>query len=559
MVNMRNPRNNPNLRALQERLQTEKARADELTAQQSALKPELTAAKRKITRLESAAASAKEAAAKSAEELRSLGYLREQLQTEKSRADELAAQQDSLRSELTAAQETISRLESDEAAAREAAAKSAEELRNVESLQEQLQTEKSRADELTTQQKALRSELTAAKRTITRLESAAASAKELEEKRAEDLRNLESLQEQLQTERSRADELTTQQDSLRSELTAAQEGISRLESAAASAREAAAKRQVDLISAHTRFSLKEPTIKGLIDRLDEIIGQQTATKAELDKARAEMSGMTREHTRLNKQVSSLQQSVQRLESTNGEYERLRQELANAQNRLSLAEPTIASLVARLEELVRERTIVQDALAGAQAESDRRIAEATERAEKAEAALQESLAKIETLIAEDDAAALIAENRRMATELAAAKSDMLRAQEAAQEFQEAVSKAAEDAEKQVRAELEKAHSVEKTRLESQVQLLTSQLESSGKTPMISPESAAALMNSFVQRLGESATGLRVTDGEIKLKVAFGAAGEQGGFLVPTVDSGPEIMGSLHEFVLRFDQPSASQRK
>jgi chromosome segregation ATPase len=90
------------------------------------------------------------------------------------------------------------------------------------------------------------------------------------------------------------------------------------------------------------------------------------------------------------------------------------------------------------------------------------------------------------------------------------------------------------------------------LQAQVELLSTQLKEQGKTPLLSADQVAELLDQLINKLRSGAGGLNFVGGEIKLKVGFGGAGELSGFLIPTPDSGPEIREVLNEIVIHFDR-------
>lgn len=279
-------------------------------------------------------------------------------------------------------------------------------------------------------------------------------------------------------------------------------------------------------------------------------------EAQLAKEKEKNKALGAERSELERRLQAAEKSVQRLETATAaaaEAEAQRQAaLSEAQKRFALPRPTLDALVTMAGGLVQDRAAIQKQLEGAQAEFERRTAEAETRAAKAEAALADSRKQIEVLQVIDDTAALIAENRRIAAQLESVMTDFETFRDAALKAEAAIKQAREETDKAVRAELEGQFAADRARLEKQVLTLTSQLQEQGKTPLISPESAARLVDDFVKRLREGLGGLRVKDGEIKLKVAFGQVGEHTGFVIPTAESDPELKENLHEVVLHFDQ-------
>ncbi len=279
-------------------------------------------------------------------------------------------------------------------------------------------------------------------------------------------------------------------------------------------------------------------------------------EAQLAQEKEKSKALGAERTELGRRLKTAEKALQRLETaaTKSDQAAAQRQTAldDAKKRFALPQPTLDALVTMVDRLVRERAAIQKGLQGAQAESERRVAEAEARASKAEESLRESRRQIEALEVIDDTAALIAENRRIATQLKSVMADFETFRDAALKAEGAIKQAREETEKAVRAELERKFTADKARLEKQVVTLTSQVREQGKTPLISADSAASLVDTFVKSMREGLGGMRVKDGEIKLKVAFGQVGEHTGFVVPTAESDKELKENLHEVVLRFDQ-------
>jgi chromosome segregation ATPase len=151
--------------------------------------------------------------------------------------------------------------------------------------------------------------------------------------------------------------------------------------------------------------------------------------------------------------------------------------------------------------------------------------------------------------------LIAENRRLAESMGTVENDL-------KLFQEKAAKAAEDvkaAQEQTAARLNARHENEKQQLQNQqeqlqkqVTLLSKQLEEEGRVILMSPERVASLMGELVQQMDSQMPGMKLSTGEVKLKVAFGGVGEISGFAVPTPDAPAELRENLHEVTIRFDR-------
>ena len=279
-------------------------------------------------------------------------------------------------------------------------------------------------------------------------------------------------------------------------------------------------------------------------------------EAQLAKEKEKSKALSAESSELGRRLKTAEKALQRLEKLAAEMDKAEDQrlatLDDARKRFALPRPTLDALVTMVDGLVKERAAIRKRLQEAQTESERRVAEAEARAIKAEEVLRESRRQIEVLEAIDDTAALIAENRRIAAHLESVMADFEPFRDAALKAEGAIKQAREETEQAVRAELEGKFAADKGRLEKQVLTLTRQVKEQGKTPLISPDSAANLVDTFIKKMRDGLGGLRVKDGEIKLKVAFGQVGDQTGFVIPTAESDKELKENLHEVVVRFDQ-------
>jgi multidrug efflux pump subunit AcrA (membrane-fusion protein) len=200
----------------------------------------------------------------------------------------------------------------------------------------------------------------------------------------------------------------------------------------------------------------------------------------------------------------------------------------------------------VERLKASEAAAREAAERAKAEADERIAAAEERIREASAGNEGLSQQVE---------ALIAENRRLAEQLEAAAADLEPFREVALGAEDALRKAREETRAQVRAEFARAEEqlrTDRRQLTAQVASLEQQVREQGKTVFVPPEKVADLVHELVGELRAGMPGMKLRDGEVKLKVGFAGVGEHAGFVVPTPDSGPEIADSLHEIVFRFDR-------
>lgn len=76
---------------------------------------------------------------------------------------------------------------------------------------------------------------------------------------------------------------------------------------------------------------------------------------------------------------------------------------------------------------------------------------------------------------------------------------------------------------------------------------------GKSPrLLPPEEVGDLIDRFVGQVGHRLPGLRVMDGEVKLKVGFAKVGTTVGLFIPSASTAEELPGPLHDLMLRFER-------
>jgi outer membrane murein-binding lipoprotein Lpp len=216
-----------------------------------------------------------------------------------------------------------------------------------------------------------------------------------------------------------------------------------------------------------------------------------------------------------------------------------------------------------DQLATGETALRDALAkiaDLQAQIDTRAAEREKRILELEAALAEAQ---KTLLAggadEQRISQLIEENRRLAAQIDIVTSDLDLMRVAAEEAKAGLDAARVETEARVRAQLTdqiKAIQGQRDSLQTQLNIGRKQLAEQGKTPLLPADKVAEMLNGLVDKMQGGFGGLRIRDGEVKLKVGFGAVGDVGGFVIPTTDSTPELRENLQEVTFRFDR-SASE--
>ncbi|HYO89863.1 MAG TPA: hypothetical protein VER79_14535, partial [Candidatus Limnocylindrales bacterium] len=155
--------------------------------------------------------------------------------------------------------------------------------------------------------------------------------------------------------------------------------------------------------------------------------------------------------------------------------------------------------------------------------------------------------------------LLAENQRLAAQIDATATEMAALKKAAGDAKADISAAKAETEARVREELGAdiaGLTKQQAALQKQLDTANVQLKEQGKPPLLSAEKVAGLLNELVGQMQGGISGLHIRDGELKLKVGFGAAGELGGFVIPTTDSTPEVRENLQEITFRFDRATST---
>lgn len=231
--------------------------------------------------------------------------------------------------------------------------------------------------------------------------------------------------------------------------------------------------------------------------------------------------------------------------------------------LSLLEKRLAKAQEEKKNLTAEKREIREKLTAAE-----KKVRATELKRKAD---QESLAgnlsRVEKQLKEaeknalaqaEQVTALLAENRRLAEGLDASLADAEKLREVALKSSEeaktakAESVAALKAKEKIEVDFRKSEAERKS-LQNRLTAAEEQLKAKKITPILQSEEVAKLFGELIDNIRGGLGGVSVRSGEIKLKVAFSAAGNLRGFVVPTPQAGSEIKDNLHEITIRFDQP------
>lgn len=233
-----------------------------------------------------------------------------------------------------------------------------------------------------------------------------------------------------------------------------------------------------------------------------------------------------------------------VDSLTARAEQAEKQVADLEQQLAVAAETIKEATQKFQELKEQM--------------DRREAEQAAKLASVSAELAKALEALEDLKLTGTAIEpLLAENQRLAALVSAGETEAKALREVAAAASADIAAARAETDKAVRAEL----GAEITRLTTQQAALqtrldtaTTQLKQEGKTPVLPAEQVAGLVNELVGHFQTNFKGLQIRDGELALKVGFGAVGESGGFVIPTTDSTPEIRENLQEITLRFDRTS-----
>ncbi|MFN8378687.1 MAG: hypothetical protein U0452_08455 [Anaerolineae bacterium] len=231
-----------------------------------------------------------------------------------------------------------------------------------------------------------------------------------------------------------------------------------------------------------------------------------------------------------------------VDSLNARVERAEKQVAALEEQLAAANEVIQEATVKFRELKAQAD-------AREAEQEAQVASLTAELTKALKTL-EDLEKTGTAIEP-----LLAENQRLADLLEAAEKEGKALRDVAASAKQDIAAARAETEKAVRAELGaelKKLTSQQAALQKQLETANAQLKQQGKTPILPAEQVAGLVNELVSQFQTNFTGLQIRDGELSLKVGFGAAGEVGGFVIPTTDSTPELRENLQEIKLRFER-------
>jgi chromosome segregation ATPase len=200
---------------------------------------------------------------------------------------------------------------------------------------------------------------------------------------------------------------------------------------------------------------------------------------------------------------------------------------------------------------------------------KRLQALDERLRKAQAERRELTSEVRAMRAQADTAvraaagleeqvgALVQENRTLADALESIRADLAGAEDAAVEARrsaEEANRAGDEARasaETARAELERTEA-ERSRLAERVKAAETQLADRDIDPVVPPSRVAELVDGFVRDLGAGMSGLDVSRGELRLRLGVANAGDQAGFVVPSILAERVQIEHLQEVTLHFER-------
>jgi chromosome segregation ATPase len=179
-------------------------------------------------------------------------------------------------------------------------------------------------------------------------------------------------------------------------------------------------------------------------------------------------------------------------------------------------------------------------------------------------LENNLKKAEATIAptNDQLTALLEENRRLAADFDQVTKEVNQVRELGIGLRRELEATIAEAKSATEARQDLVNRLqtldrERTNLQARLDLASQQLTSQGKIPILPASEVAKLTGDLVAQIQGGFEGLRVRDGELKLKIALAGIDKKTGFVVPTIDSDPKTKESLQELTIRFDKNKAAE--
>ena len=151
--------------------------------------------------------------------------------------------------------------------------------------------------------------------------------------------------------------------------------------------------------------------------------------------------------------------------------------------------------------------------------------------------------------------LVEDNRRMAQEQEQSARALSGAEAMLQEQKTTLAKAVAEALERGTAELRRQLGRQDEELKLARERLgaqAAQLKATGRLEVVAPEQVGAMMDRFLQRIGQGLPALQLAEGELKLKLGVGSQGHVPGFVILPPEASPELKQTLQEISLRYDR-------
>lgn len=235
-----------------------------------------------------------------------------------------------------------------------------------------------------------------------------------------------------------------------------------------------------------------------------------------------------------------------------ERDQLRQALHDSEQRNEQAARQLVQAEAMLGQLRLAATAAADRELTLRRELDQlaqRLAAPVELASTAAAEPQE-IARLQRQID-----GLVEDNRRMAQEQEQSARALSGAEAMLQEQKATLAKAVAEALERGTADLRRQLAQQADELKLSCERLgaqAAQLKAAGRLEVVAPEQVGAMMDRFLQRVGQGLPALQLAEGELKLKLGVGIQGNVPGFVILPPEASPELKQTLQEISLRFDR-------
>lgn len=316
-----------------------------------------------------------------------------------------------------------------------------------------------------------------------------------------------------------------------------------------------------------RLATLEADLKAQREAADQLLKERNALAGRVTELESNLKAVDTARSNQTKADEALIKQLERLFKANGLVpppsrelpafiEALTGALSDARSRAERAEQQIETLEAQLSSAADTLKEATQKFRDLKADVDAREAEHKSQVAALSADLKAAKVELDDLRKAGNAIEpLLAENQRLATQIEESSTELVALRAAAASARSDVEAARSEVEQAVRAEVGKeVKQLTKAQatLQKQLDAANAQLTQEGKTPVLPAGQVAVLINELVGEFQSGLSGLQIRDGELALKVGFGAAGEIGGFVVPTTESTPEVRENLHEIKLRFDR-------